>query len=252
MQHRAVSIPSSQTVLLVRVPTAHAGEAVLAGLRQRFVVEEAGTINSALEVLRERCPCIVLLADDLPDARALTLLRGFTPLWRGPYVLLADERHDVAEQIVALEAGFDDVWPPEMDPRLAVARARALVRRSGDPAPDAVGAYGLVVDRTRRVLSYDDSEVALSPREAEVLTVLMQHPGRVVERFGFHVPDSLAVQVNPSAVDLIVFRLRQRLAEVAAAHVGIASARGRGYALRPRPRPAGHSPENADTTASNA
>jgi DNA-binding response OmpR family regulator len=256
MQHRAVSIPLSQTVLLVRAPTARAGEGVLAGLRQRFVVEEAGTINSALEMLHERCPGLVLLADDLPDARALTLLRGFTPLWRGPYVLLADERHDVAEQIVALEAGFDDVWTPAMDPRLVVARARALVRRpvrSADPAPDAVGAYGLVVDRTRRVLSYDDREVALSPREADVLTVLMQHPGRVVERSGFHVPDSLAVQVNPSAVDLIVFRLRQRLAVVAAEHVGIASARGRGYALRPRPRPAGHSAENAaDTTAGNA
>jgi DNA-binding response OmpR family regulator len=230
-----VSIPLPQTVLLVRAPTARVGEAVLASLRQRFAIEEVGTIDLAIEVLRERCLGLVLLADDLADARALTLLRGFTPLWRGAYVLLADERHDVAEQIVALEAGFDDVWPPTMDPRLAVARARALVRRpvrSADPAPDAVEAYGLVFDRTRRVLSYNDRDVSLSPRESDVLTVLMQHRGKVVERSDFHVPDSLAPQVSPSAVDLLVFRLRQRLGAVGAAHVGISSARGRGYALR--------------------
>jgi two-component system, OmpR family, response regulator TctD len=122
-----------------------------------------------------------------------------------------------------------------MDPRLAVARARALVRRpvrSADPAPDAVEAYGLVFDRTRRVLSYNDRDVSLSPRESDVLTVLMQRRGKVVERSNFHVPDSLAPQVSPSAVDLLVFRLRQRLGAVGAVHVGISSARGRGYALR--------------------
>ncbi len=239
-----------QTVVLVRAPAVHAGEAMLAEVRQRFVVAEAGTIDSALEMLREHCPSLVVLADDLPDARALTLLRGFTPLWRGPYVLLADRRHDIAEQIVALEAGFDDVWLPTMDARLALARARALVRRPvriPDPAPDAVAAYGLVLDRTRRVLSYNDWQVALSPREVDVLTVLMQRRGQVVERSGFRVPDSIDPQVSPSAVDVVVFRLRQRLAEVGAPHVGIAASRGSGYALRPRAEPPSTpGPETAD------
>ena len=45
------------------------------------------------------------IADDLPEARALTLLRALVPLWQGPYVLLADARREVAEDIIALEAG---------------------------------------------------------------------------------------------------------------------------------------------------
>lgn len=233
MQHDAVSLLSPQLVLLVRAPLARAGEAALDGLRQRFSVHEAGSTDAALNALREHSPRLVLLADDLPDARALTLLRGFTPLWHGPYVCLVGDRDDVAEQIVALEAGFDDVWTSAMDPRLAVARARALIRRpvrTDDPWPDAVAAFGLVLDRTRRLLSYEQNETLLSPREVEVLGALVQRRGQVVERSDLNSPE--AAPVSPSAVDFVVFRLRQRLSDVRASHVVIASVRGHGYALR--------------------
>ncbi len=232
-----MSTPPPETVLLVRDSSGVAGEPALAQLQLRYAVLHAHEIGPALHVLREQCPRLVLIADDLPDARALTLLRGFVPLWPGPYVLLADARHDIGEQIVALESGFDDVWTASLDARLVVARARALIRRpvrTSELAPDALQVHGLVIDRTRRVLSYREREVALSPREADVLTVLMQHGGRIVERPDFRVADSIASQITPAAVDLVVFRLRQRLEAVAANHVSIVVARGRGYALRLR------------------
>ena len=78
-------------------------------LGQRFELKQARSLSSALTLLKAESPQIVLVADDLPEARALTLLRALVPLWQGPYVLLADAQRDVAEDIIALEAGFDDV-----------------------------------------------------------------------------------------------------------------------------------------------
>jgi two-component system OmpR family response regulator len=223
-------------ILLVH-GSAHLGHGAMPALASRFVVHATGTIDHALEAAREHGPRLIIIADDLPEARAMTLLRGLMPLWHGPYVLLGDARHDVAEQVVALEAGFDDVWPLDIDPRLALARARALMRRpqrDADIAPDGVQAFGLALDRTRRVASYAERSVTLSPREVDMLTALLQARGRVVERTGLRVADSLAPDLSPEAIDAVVVRLRRRLAELGADRLQIATVRGRGYSLQRR------------------
>ena len=203
-------------------------------LGQRFELKQARSLNSALALLKAETPQIVLIADDLPEARALTLLRTLVALWQGPYVLLADARRDIAEDIIALEAGFDDVWHDTIDPRLALARARVLLRRwthAADASLGSLHAFGLALDRTRRVLVFQQRELMLSPREADVLAVLLRHTGRVVERSAFA---AAGVPVSPSAVDVTVARLRQKLAAVGAQHVRIEPVRGRGYCLRMR------------------
>jgi len=206
-------------------------------LGQRFELKQARSLSSALALLKAESPQIVLVADDLPEARALTLLRALVPLWQGPYVLLADAQRDVAEDIIALEAGFDDVWQHTMDPRLALARARVLLRRWTHAADASLGplhAFGLALDRTRRVLVFQQRELMLSPREADVLAVLLRHTGRVVERSAFA---AAGVPVSASAVDVTVARLRQKLAAVGAQHVRVEPVRGRGYCLRMRMLP---------------
>jgi two-component system OmpR family response regulator len=223
--------------ILLACGSGRADRAAMSELGSRFDVRATGTIHQAIEAAREHSPRLIVIADDLPDARAMTLLRGLMPLWHGPYVLLGDVRHDVAEQVVALEAGFDDVWPAGIDPRLVLARARALMRRplrGVEIAPDGVQAFGLALDRTRRVVSYADRTLTLSPREVDMLTALLQARGRTVERAGLRVADSLAPDVSPDAIGALVVRLRRRLAELGAADLHIVTARGRGYSLQRR------------------
>ena len=214
-------------------------------LGQRFELKQARSLNSALAFLKSETPQIVLIADDLPEARALTLLRALVPLWQGPYVLLADASREVAEDIISLEAGFDDVWQQNIDPRLALARARVLLRRwthAADASLGSLHAFGIALDRTRRTLAFQQRELMLAPREANVLAVLLRHTGRVVERSAFA---AAGVAVSPAAVDVTVARLRQRLAVLGAQHVRIEPVRGRGYCLRLRETAAAASGINA-------
>lgn len=205
-----------------------------AELHQRFDLRLVRSLAAAVELLRSCTPQIVLIADDVPGAPAPTLLRDLVSVWQGPYVLIADTRGDVAEEIIALEAGFDDIWTPTIDPRLALAHARVLLRRSSraaDAALSSMHAFGIALDRARRVASFQQREIALSPRESEVLTALLRHPGRVVERSAF---GAASAPLTPAAVDVAVARLRQRLATLEARHVRIEPVRGRGYCLRLR------------------
>ena len=160
-------------------------------------------------------------------------------------MLLADARREIAEDIISLEAGFDDVWQQNIDPRLALARARVLLRRwthATDASLGSLHAFGIALDRTRRTLAFRQRELMLAPREADVLAVLLRHTGRVVERSAFA---AAGVAVSPAAVDVTVARLRQRLATLGAQHVRIEPIRGRGYCLRMRETAAAASGVNA-------
>src|SRR4029450_12994423 len=77
-------------------------------LGRRFELKQVRSLKSALALLQCETPPIVLIAADLREARARPLLRALVPLWQGPYVLRADARREIAEDIISLEAGFDD------------------------------------------------------------------------------------------------------------------------------------------------
>ncbi|HTN48533.1 MAG TPA: winged helix-turn-helix domain-containing protein, partial [Burkholderiaceae bacterium] len=204
-----------------------------AELRLHFDVRTAHSLVAALAALKVCTPQIVLIAEDVPDAPALTLLRALIHVWHGPYVLLADDL-DTAEEIIALEAGFDDVWRASIDQRLALARARVLLRRSARAADASLGslhAFGIALDRARRVVAFQQRELTLSPREADVLATLLRQTGRVVERSAFAAGSA---SISPASVDMAVARLRRRLAALDARHVSIEPVRGRGYCMRLR------------------
>src|SRR4029434_4933636 len=130
-------------------------------LGQRFELKQVRSLKSALALLKCETPQIVLIADDLPEARALTLLRALVPLWQGPHVLLADARRELAADITPLEAGFDDVWQQSIDPRLALARARVLLRRwthAADVSLGSLHAFGIALDPTRAGVGLQHAE----------------------------------------------------------------------------------------------
>ena len=173
-----------------------------------------------------------------PDAAASVRRlrsRGFA----APVVVIGDST--VGAHVAAvLDAGADEYVRTPCDPVEVVARLRALVRRacgliSLGPARD-----GPVLDRWRHVVADGDAEVALTPREAELLECLAQRAGRPVAR------EELATCVwgtesfgrSPTnVVDVYVAYLRRKLGTLGRASL-IRSVRGIGYELASTSRPA--------------
>jgi two-component system, OmpR family, KDP operon response regulator KdpE len=148
---------------------------------QGYDVLEAPSGKAALELIASK-PDLVILDLGLPDIQGHELLR----LIRGrndkvPVVVLSS-RGDEAGKVEALDLGADDYVTKPFGMEELLARIRAALRHQlqehGERPIFRTG--DLSVDLVRRIVKVRGQEVKLSPKEYELLRVLVQHAGKVL------------------------------------------------------------------------
>lgn len=146
-----------------------------------YEVEEAADAATALRMVADRAPDVVLLDLGLPDRDGIAVigeLRGWSEV---PIVVLSVRSRE-ADKIAALDAGADDYVNKPFSMGELMARLRTALRhrlrRAGETPIFHSGA--LTVDLVRRLVSVGTAEIRLSPKEYELLRYLVQHAGRVV------------------------------------------------------------------------
>lgn len=152
-------------------------------LRARdYDVETAGDGRSALQVVDERMPDLVLLDLGLPDLdgiAVLTQLRSFTHV----PVIVVSARTESDDKVEALDLGADDFITKPFSIEELLARIRATSRRAGREEPDlVVEAAGLRLDLTDSRATRDGEEVHLTPTEWRIVDVLVRRRGRLVRQ----------------------------------------------------------------------
>jgi two-component system KDP operon response regulator KdpE len=148
-----------------------------------YRVDEAATGNDALRAWQSRRPDLVLLDLGLPDMDGMTVVRRMRHEAATP-ILILSARGLERDKIEALELGADDYVTKPFGMGELHARIRALLRRSAGPAAEGgiVRIGALTLDAGRHQVRVADRDVPLTPREFEVLRVLVAHAGRVVTR----------------------------------------------------------------------
>jgi two-component system KDP operon response regulator KdpE len=148
---------------------------------QGYEVLEAPNGKTGLELLAQN-PDLVILDLGLPDVEGLELLRTIRGRKEGVPIVVLSSRGDEAGKVQALDLGADDyvTKPFGMDELLA--RMRAALRHQlqvhGERPIFRVG--DLTVDLVRRIVRVRDQEVKLSPKEYDLLRILVQHAGKVL------------------------------------------------------------------------
>lgn len=147
-----------------------------------YAVVEAGNARAAAEQIGAEAPDLILLDLGLPDLPGHDLLAR----WRGagletPVVILSS-RTDEAGIVRALEAGADDYVTKPFGMRELAARIRVALRhkfqRQGERPVFQAGK--LSVDLVKRIVKVGEAEIKLSPKEYDILRVLVQHAGKVL------------------------------------------------------------------------
>ena len=149
-----------------------------------YRVDEANDVRSALARWETRRPDLIMLDLGLPDRDGTDLIRRVRREAETP-ILVLSARDAEQTKVEALELGADDYVTKPFGTAELLARLHALLRRSAGPAADAVGrmAIGpLVLDAARHAVTVGERPVELTPREFEVLRVLLTHQGRLVTR----------------------------------------------------------------------
>ncbi len=181
----------------------------------------------ALSALRTHDYTTVILDLGLPDMDGLEVLRQANQLKKRPPILVLSARSLTHERILGLNLGADDYLVKPFDFDELLARLHALHRRHLS-APDPIHRLGpLVVDPLRRRVWMGEDEIALSPREFDVLLVLVEKPGvvRSTEWLEQRLYD-WNNEINSNAVQVHLHHLRRKLGAG-----WIQNVRGSGYKL---------------------
>jgi two-component system KDP operon response regulator KdpE len=148
---------------------------------QGYEILEAPNGKASLDLLSQN-PDLVILDLGLPDMQGLELLRMMRARNEAVPIVVLSSRGDEVGKVQALDLGADDyiTKPFGMDELLA--RMRAALRHQlqvhGERPIFRTG--DLSVDLVRRIVKVADREVKLSPKEYDLLRVLVQHAGKVL------------------------------------------------------------------------
>lgn len=204
-----------------------------------FAVRTAGDGEEALNDVARHTPDLVVLDINMPRMDGLEVCRRLRASGEVP-VLFLSSRDDEFDRVLGIELGADDYVVKPFSPREVVARANAILRRSGraDSAPTQSSAAmvekGLLsLDTEGWVARWQGSEVALTVSEFNLVRALAGAPGRILSR------DQLIDQlhgpgfaITDRTIDSHIRNIRRKFGE-ANAHDVIETRAGVGYRLGP-------------------
>jgi two-component system phosphate regulon response regulator PhoB len=190
----------------------------------RYHVEKAGMRlvhaadgATALRLARAESPDLVILDLMLPGLDGLEVCRQLRrdALTRRLPIIMLTARGEEVDRVVGLELGADDYVVKPFSPRELLARIRAVLRRTEEPATPAGRTVGdLRIDEARHAVTVGDRPVELTAKEFGLLAALVRADGRVLSRdqlletvWGY----ANAGEIESRTVDVHVRRLRSKL-----------------------------------------
>ena len=183
--------------------------------RDGFRCRTAATGPEALTAVSAAVPDLVVLDLMLPGMDGLEVCRRLRASIATLPIIMLTAKADEVDRVVGLELGADDYVAKPFSPKELVARVRAVLRRAGRmDGARTLNAGGITLDPERHQVLVDGAEIALTPKEFELLQSLMESAGRVLSRehllnrvWGY----ARADEIESRTVDVHVRRLRAKL-----------------------------------------
>ena len=199
-----------------------------------YQVSCAPSLAAGRELIGRQAFDALVLDLMLPDGDGLDLCRELraSPRTRSLPLLMLSARGEPTDRIVGLEVGADDYLPKPFEPRELLARLRALLRRTGPASDDGdVWRFGrLEIDTGLRQVRLDGKPCDLTSYQFDLLSVLAQHPGRVLSRD--QIMDALKghpLEAFDRSIDVHVSRIRAAIEDEPKEPRRILTVRGVGY-----------------------
>ena len=139
--------------------------------------------QEALALMEKEDIHLVLLDIMMPNMDGITAMTRLREKSNVPVILLTAKSEDT-DQILGLNVGADDYITKPFNPVEGLARVKSQLRRylhlgGGTVKPTALQIGGIALDDRTKEVSLDGDPVSLTPREYEILKLLMQNPGTV-------------------------------------------------------------------------
>ena len=173
---------------------------------------------------------LVILDLTLPGMDGLEVVKKIRETSDIP-IIISSARNDLTDKVIGLERGADDYMPKPYDPRELVTRIKTILRRTNvAKTPQVEGKF--VVDKEGHAIRFNGKTLELTAAEFDVLDMLIAHKNAAISREQLlyeseHIDDSSSIK----NIDVIISRIRNKLAKVDSANSYIKPIRGVGYML---------------------
>lgn len=202
--------------------------------REGFTCLVAEDGEAAIKIAQDELPELIVLDIMLPKKDGFAVCRELRAMGHQMPILMLSAKGDEIDRVLGLEIGADDYLPKPFSPRELVARVKALLRRQElaqtQNATDVLRVGDVELDPERYEVRVRGRKVELTPKEFELLHLLMLSPGKVLTR------DLLLTRVwdfaydgGSRTVDVHVRRLREKIEEDPAKPQFIETVYGVGY-----------------------
>lgn len=203
--------------------------------RAGFLVVIAATGEDALRLWHEEQPDLIILDLQLPDRDGWNVCRAVRESSQVPIIMLTSRTSD-EEVVRGLELGADDYVTKPFSPKQLIARAHAVLRRSGNAIPQRISHGTLTLDPNRQIIQTSDGALKLTRLEFRLLHYLMVNRGQVMstEAILTHVWGS-SESTDRMMLKQLIYRLRQKLSGLGEIGELIQTYAGIGYLIEAHP-----------------
>ncbi len=144
---------------------------------------EAHTGVQALNIMETEEIHLILLDIMMPEMNGISAAAKIRETSNVPIIFLSAKSED-SDKILGLNIGADDYITKPFNPVEVSARVRSQLRRyfmlgGKSAAPDVITIGGLEIDDNEKKFRLDGEEVTLTPKEYDILKLLMSNPGKV-------------------------------------------------------------------------
>jgi DNA-binding response OmpR family regulator len=228
--------PSSLFRVLLIEDDTRLAQMVMPYLAQyNFDIHHAPSAALARDALGQKTFDLILLDLMLTDADGLEVCRYIrTACHNEPAIIMVTGRGDPTDRIIGLELGADDYLPKPFEPRELLARMRAVLRRTANPAQGSdtplIRSGPLEIDAAARTVTVDSQPRTLTSLQFDLLLTLARNAGRVLNREQlWQAIRGENYESFDRAIDVHIGRIRQAIEEDPRTPKHIITLRGVGY-----------------------
>ena len=189
--------------------------------KEGYKVYTAKNGLEAIKIAEKKIPHLIILDVMMPEMDGIAACEEIRkiPALKNTIIAFLTARGEDYSQIAGFEAGADDYITKPVRPKVLVSRVKALLKRTGEPAPaevvqdvNTVSIGNLVIDKERYLIRMGGEEMVLPRKEFELLSLLVSKPGKVFTREEIYYSvwgDN--VVVGDRTIDVHIRKLREKI-----------------------------------------
>lgn len=199
-----------------------------------YTVDVAGDGESALALVRQNEPALVILDIMLPGMDGFEVCQRIRNISSMPIIMLT-AKDAIQDRIQGLDAGADDYLSKPFDLEELLARLRALLRRTQMDRATTLTFADLSLDTSTRMAARGNRVIQLTAKEYDLLELFLRHPRQVLTReMIFDRVWGYDFGGESNVLDVYIRYLRQKLESGGESRL-LYTSRGVGYVMRETP-----------------